>query len=137
MEFQCKLSSYLSRSFAPGYLALAALQAGNGNVELIGRLSRTLYITYFVHEGTNGRHDLAPSRISETALHAAAVRAKTGHGPSLSEAHERVIERVLLLHDEQLASTPSHQIVETEERLKCFLATDALSPLSPDDDGSA
>ncbi|WP_147394096.1 hypothetical protein [Paraburkholderia sp. BL23I1N1] len=131
------LPATISRDRTLGHhLALAALRAGNCNVELIGRLFRTLYIAYFVQEATSGPRDLAPFRISETALHSVAVCAKTGGGRPLSEADRRALEHVLLLHDEQLTAMPSHRIVEAEERLKRFLAADVLSPIAPDSDAT-
>ena len=132
------LPASISRDRSLGHhLALAALRSGNGSIELIGRLYRTLYIAYFIHEATDGRRDLAPFRISETVLQALAVRARTGDNLALSEPDGCALGHVLLLHDEQLAAIPLHRIVEAEERLKCFLATDALSPITPDDDRGA
>jgi hypothetical protein len=131
------LPASISRDRSLGHhLALVALRTGNGNVKLVGRLLRTLYIAYFVHEVSNGHHGLSPFRISDTALQANGVRARRGENLSLSAAEERAIEQVLLLHDDQLAAMPSHEIVGAEIRLKSFLATDTLSPIAPDDDRS-
>jgi len=133
-EMLLPLPANISRDRSLGHhLALAALQSGNGSVELIGRLFRTLYIAYFVYEATCGRRDLAPFRISETALQALAVRARTGDNLSVTEADGCALAHVLLLHDEQLAATPSHRVVEAEERLRCFLATEKMSPIAPAD----
>lgn len=132
------LPATISRQRSLGHhLALATLQAGKGNVDLIGRLFRTLYIAYFVHEATNGRSGLVTFRISEAALHAVVVRARAGGEWSLSDADRRALEHVLLLHDEQLLAIPSHRILEAEERLNSFLATDAMSPIVSDDDRDA
>jgi hypothetical protein len=116
------------------HLALAALRAGNCNIELIGRLFRAVYLAYFVHKTLNGHRSLAPFRISEAALHAIAACIKTAGDWSLPEADGRVLEHVLSLHDEQLSTTPSHRIARADDQLNIFLATDALSPIAPDDD---
>ncbi|MDP9650948.1 hypothetical protein [Paraburkholderia caledonica] len=119
------------------HLALAALRAGNCDIQLIGRLFRAVYVAYFVHEALNGQHSLAPFRTSEAALQAIATRIKAGGGWSLPESDHRVLEHVLSLHDEQLSTIPSHQIARADEQLNIFLANDALSPIAPDQDQDA
>lgn len=116
------------------HLALAALRSGNCNIELIGRLFRTVYLAYFIHETLNGRRALGPFRISEAALHAIAARIKAAGDWSLPEADGRTLAYVLSLHDEQLSTLPSHRIAQADEQLNIFLANDALSPIAPDDD---
>ena len=103
-------------------------------MELIGRLFRTVYLAYFVHATLNGRRSLEPFRISEAALHAIAVRIKAASDWSLGEGDGRALEQVLLLHDEQISTLPSHRITQADEQLNVFLATDALSPIAPSDD---
>lgn len=115
------------------HLALAALRSGNCNMELIGRLFRTVYLAYFIHAMLNGRRSLGPFRISEAALHAIAVCIKAASDWSLGEADGRALEHVLSLHDEQISTLPSHRITQAEEQLNVFLATDALSPIAPND----
>ncbi|MBB5466845.1 hypothetical protein HDG32_002963 [Paraburkholderia sp. CI2] len=116
------------------HVALAALRAGNCNIELIGRLFRAVYLAYFVHETLTGRRSLEPFRISEAVLHTVAARIKAAGDWSLPEADGRALECVLSLHDEQLSTLPSHRIAQADERLNIFLVTDALSPIAPDDD---
>lgn len=116
------------------HLALAALRSGNCNIELVGRLFRTVYLAYFIHETLNGRRALGPFRISEAALHAIAARIKAAGDWSLPEADGRTLAYVLSLHDEQLSTLPSHRIAQADEQLNIFLANDALSPIAPDDD---
>ncbi|WP_454872095.1 hypothetical protein [Paraburkholderia xenovorans] len=116
------------------YLAFAALRSGNCNIELIGRLFRTVYVAYFIHERLNGRRSLAAFRISEAALHAFAARIKAARNWSLTEADGRALAHVLSLHDERLSTLPSHRIAKADEQLNIFLSNDALSPVAPDDD---
>jgi len=116
------------------HLALAALRAGNCNIEPIGRLFRAVYIAYFVQEALNGHRFLAPFRIAEAALHAIAARIKAGGDWSLLEADGRALEHVLSLHDEQLSTIASHRIAQADGQLNIFLANNTLSPIAPDDD---
>jgi hypothetical protein len=44
-----------------------------------------------------------------------------------------VFERLLALHDSQLASAPLHKVFQAEERLRQFLAGNASSPVSEAD----
>lgn len=115
------------------HLALAALRSGNCNIELIGRLFRTVYLAYFIHQALNSRRSVAAFRISEAALHAIATRIKAASDWSLPEADGRALAHVLSLHDEQLSTLPSHRIAQADEQLNIFLANDALSPIAPGD----
>ncbi|WP_157693203.1 hypothetical protein [Burkholderia gladioli] len=103
------------------HLALAALRSGNCNIELIGRLFRTVYLAYFIHETLSARRSLRPFLICEAALHAIAACIKAAGDWSLSEADGRALEHVLSLHDEQLSTLPSHRIAQADEQLNIFL----------------
>lgn len=58
------------------HLALASLQAGNGTPDALSKVFQTIYLAYFVHEATVGRHDLDQFRAAEAAVVDCAVAGK-------------------------------------------------------------
>ncbi|WP_143135834.1 hypothetical protein [Burkholderia ubonensis] len=112
------------------HLALASLQTGNGSTDAIGKLFHAIYVAYFVHEATVRRRDLDVFRIAEAALHESAARGKASDVWEISDDGRAAIERVLLMHDQQLTNAPVHVISSAQERLDRFLTTDELSPIA-------
>jgi hypothetical protein len=51
----------------------------------------------------------------------------------LAEDTVPVFERLLALHDSQLASAPLHKVIDAEQRLRHFLAGTASSPVPETD----
>lgn len=116
------------------HLALVALRTGSGNLELIGRLFKAVFVSYFLHVEVNGCRDLERFRSAEAALHRSAIHTKAGQVCLLPDSDNGVLAQILTLHDQQLASLPSHLIVAARDRLNRFLMTDVLSPIAPEGD---
>ncbi|RQZ59627.1 hypothetical protein [Burkholderia sp. Bp9004] len=112
------------------HLALTSLQSGNGTADAISKVFQTIYLAYFVHEATVGRHDLDQFRVAEAAVAECAVAAKKTGAFEIPASGRAAVEHVLLMHDQQLASTPAHVIATAHVRLAQFVADDRLSPIA-------
>ncbi|KAG8148459.1 hypothetical protein [Burkholderia catarinensis] len=110
------------------HLALTTLKYGHGNLDVVGRLFRAIYVAYFVQDMTSRISDLSNFRAAEAALSQCAVRGKRDDVWLLSDDGHSAIETILLLHDQQLATARSHTVASAQERIATFLTTEALSP---------
>jgi hypothetical protein len=99
------------------HLALAALRRGQGNLELVGRLLKTVYLTYLVGGAGQGWADVEPFLTAEVALTASMMRARSDDRWRVDEADCASLETILALHDTQLASVPVHVIETAKLRL--------------------
>lgn len=111
-------------------LALTALKSGHGNLDFVGRLFRAIYLAYFVQDMTSRTHDVSDFCAAEATLSKCALRGKREDIWLLSDDEHSAIEKILLLHDQQLVNTPSHTVASAQERISRFLATDAPSPFT-------
>ena len=109
------------------HLALVAMRTGNGNVDQMSCLLKTVYLAWFMHDGATG-DDRGLFRDAESALECSATRAERGDGWTFSDGDSAAVERVLAVHDGQLASMPSHRYTAAWERLQRFITSDARSP---------
>ncbi|WP_141715789.1 hypothetical protein [Burkholderia ubonensis] len=89
-----------------------------------------IYVAYFVHEAIVGRRNLDVFRVADAALHESAARGKASDVWEISDDGSAAIERVLLMHDQQLTNAPVHIIASAQERPDRFLTTDELSPIA-------
>ncbi|WP_321965756.1 hypothetical protein [Burkholderia cepacia] len=114
------------------HLALASLQAGNGTPDALSKVFQTIYLAYFVHEATVGRHDLDQFRAAEAAVVDCAVAGKKIGIFEIPGEGRVAVEHILLVHDQQLASVPAHVIATAHVRLAQFVAAEKLSPIAPE-----
>lgn len=112
------------------HLALASLQSGSGTPDAVSKVFQTIYLAYFVHESTVGRHDLDQFRVAEAAVVECAVAGKKAGIFEIPAAGRAAVEHILLMHDRQLANVPAHLIATAHTRLAQFVATDKLSPIA-------
>ncbi|MBR7958857.1 hypothetical protein KDW41_00130 [Burkholderia vietnamiensis] len=112
------------------HLALASLQNGSGTADTISKVFQTIYLAYFVHEATVGRHDLDKFRMAEAAVVECAVAAKKTGAFEIPASGRASVEHILLMHDQQLANVPAHVIATAHVRLAQFIATEKLSPIA-------
>ena len=89
--------------------ALAAIRSGQGSMEVVIKLVRVLYLTWFIHDGARERPDAEVFREAEAALARTAKRAEQHQEWMLPDPDHRVLGDILALHDQQLASLPSHR----------------------------
>lgn len=110
------------------HLALAALRAGSGNGHLLSDLIRALYLAWYLHEAGFGtvRHAFFPE--AAKALESSAARATADDVWQVSPDEAAILERLLALLDEQLASTPVGVMLGAQRRLLRFATSDRKTP---------
>lgn len=112
------------------HLALVTMRAGHGNTDLMSTLLRAVYITCFLHEAAHGRGALEFFRQAEEVLTQSIRRAEREEGWSLTDADGLILEEILTVYDEQLASTPAHRVAAAHARLRRFSVSNQLSPIA-------
>jgi hypothetical protein len=126
------LSPARTRSISlQNHLALAAMRSGNGNVNQMSCLLKTVYLSHFLSDAVQTGIHLDAFRLCEAALQVSAASAPVGQGWTLPDDTHETLATILALHDQQLASVSAHQFATAWERLERFLASAARSPLPP------
>lgn len=115
------------------HLRLAAIRSGHGSQSVVMNLLRVLYLAYFMLADTHRQRDPDIFREGEAALCCAVTRAEQHQGWTLPEEDHGVLEQILTLHDQQLASAPYHRYLEAWDRLQRFMDSDAGSPIGRKD----
>lgn len=111
------------------HLALAAVCSGQGSDDQISCLLRAVYLAFFMREATRIGGDLELFRQAEDVLDECISRAERGEAWALHDDEHQAIERVLLLHDEQLAAIPQFRYVEAWGKLQRYMAGGFRSPI--------
>jgi hypothetical protein len=111
------------------HLALAACRDGHGNSHLFNELMRTVYVAWFMQQDGYGSEPVGRFKTAEHAVEAALELAHESNEWVLAEEAIPAFERLLALHDAQLAVAPLHKVIEAEHRLRRFLAGTAHSPV--------
>ncbi|WP_436967831.1 hypothetical protein [Burkholderia multivorans] len=88
------------------HLALATIRAGRGDFDQICCLIRGVYLAYFMRGETAAGDDVHPYRQAEAALDACIKRIEQNQRCLLLDHEQVVADRVLVLHDDQLAAVP-------------------------------
>ncbi|MCO4880999.1 hypothetical protein VOI32_33005 [Paraburkholderia caribensis] len=115
------------------HLALVACRNGHGNTHLFNELIRTAYVAWFLQQDGYGSEPAVTFKTAEHAVEAALELAHHSGEWVLAEDTICVFERLLALHDRQLATAPMHKVIDAQRRLRQFLAGTANSPV-PDTD---
>ncbi|RQH00631.1 hypothetical protein [Paraburkholderia dinghuensis] len=111
------------------HLALATVRAGHGNPDQLCRLLQVVYLAFYLREETAAGAEIDPYRRAEAALDACIRRVKH-HTPCLMlDLELAAVERVVVLHDQQLAGTSKHRYAQAWERLQRFIASQQRSPI--------
>lgn len=113
------------------HLALAAMRSGEGNVNQMSCLLKTVYLSHFLRDEVQTDIHLDVFRLCEVALEVSVASAQVGQGWTLPDDTHGTLETVLAPHDQQLASVSAHQFASAWERLERFLSSDTRSPLPP------
>ncbi|GJH36413.1 hypothetical protein CBA19CS91_26670 [Paraburkholderia hospita] len=96
------------------HLALATCRSGHGNNYLFNELMRTVYVAWFLQQAGYGNEPVALYKLAEYVVEAALTLAhESGEWP-LADAALPAFEKLLALHDSQLAAVPLHKVVDAE-----------------------
>ncbi|WP_175769874.1 hypothetical protein [Burkholderia cenocepacia] len=124
------LSSDKVRSLSlENHLALATVRAGRGEFDQICCLIRVVYLAYFMRGETAAGTDIEPYRRAEAALDVCIKRGEHDQPCLLLDHEQIVVERVLVLHDEQLAAVPKFRYLEAWDQLQRFVTGGTRSPI--------
>ncbi|WP_080970830.1 hypothetical protein [Burkholderia cepacia] len=111
------------------HLALATIGRGYGNVDLLLCLLKAVYVAFYLRDETPEGESDRPFQLAEAALERCIARAEQGEKWIMLDKDKVVIERVLLLHDEQLAATPAHRYIDALNKLHRFAIEGLTSPI--------
>ncbi|WP_246279326.1 hypothetical protein [Paraburkholderia ultramafica] len=114
------------------HLALDCWRRGHGNGHAINELIRATYMAWFLQRAGYGNE---PVELFKTAEYVAEITLAHAHESGQDEAWTldvhalAAFERLLALHDVQLATAPMHEFDAAERHLLTFLRGTARSPI--------
>ncbi|MBO7776106.1 hypothetical protein J6352_27590 [Burkholderia pseudomallei] len=111
------------------HMALAVVRSGNGDCDQVVCLLRVVYLAFYMRRETASGADLDLYRRAEAVLDACIARAERGEAWTLREDELADVERVLVVHDEQLAAIPKHRYLAAWDRLQRFVTGTGRSPI--------
>jgi hypothetical protein len=111
------------------HLAFATVRAGRGDSGQIVNVLRVVYLAFFLREQTASGAEIDLYRRAEAALDACIERAVQDERWLLLDHEQKAIERVLVVHDEQLAAVPRHCYLVAWDRLQRFVKSTTPSPI--------
>ncbi|WP_081077138.1 hypothetical protein [Burkholderia pseudomultivorans] len=111
------------------HMALAVVRSGNGDCDQVTCLLRVVYLAFYMRSETASGSDLGLYRRAESVLDACIARAELGEAWVLREDELGDVERVLVVHDEQLAAIPKHRYLAAWDRLQRFVMGGGRSPI--------
>ncbi|TDQ93027.1 hypothetical protein C7412_1097 [Paraburkholderia silvatlantica] len=111
------------------HLALSVVRAGAGDFEQMSCLLRAVYLAYFMRYETTAGMDPNVYRRAEAVMDHCIGRVERGETWTLESDEVAALERVLVLHDEQLAAVPLHRYQSAWERLQHFITSGQRSPI--------
>lgn len=109
------------------HLALAVLRDGRGAMEQLATLLNVVYIAYFLSDCRPD--DITPYTDAEAALNRCTRRAECGEPLTPDAGEATLLERVIAIHDAQLASVPAHRYLSAWEQLQRIPAEGMAWPL--------
>ncbi|WP_322066489.1 hypothetical protein [Burkholderia ubonensis] len=106
------------------HLALAALDTGRGDIATIVTLSNVLQLSVYLD--VSG--DLELFRHSEVALDECVARAGQGEPWMLTDEERTALKTLVVVHDRQLATVPTHRYLDALERAQRANTSDFRVP---------
>ncbi|MBO3036852.1 hypothetical protein J4764_09365 [Burkholderia pseudomallei] len=97
------------------HLASAAVRAGRGDLDRLCCLLRVVYLAFYMRGETANGMDLELYRQAEAPLNACIGRVEHGEPCLLLDQEQAAVERVLVLHDQQLAAVPKFRYLAQHE----------------------
>lgn len=99
------------------HLALAAMRAGAGSMDLAGELLKATYLAYFIGGFDADSHLLEACVAAELTIKASIAHAKMADEWYLDTKHAHYVEKMLCLQDAQLAKLPAGEVNAAARRL--------------------
>jgi hypothetical protein len=111
------------------HLSLATVRAGRGGTDQIINLLRVAYLAFYLGDETASGFDFDLYRKAEAALNVCIERAERGEKWLLLDHEQIAVERVLIVHDEQLAAVANHRYLAAWDRLQRFITSKRCLPI--------
>ena len=112
------------------HLALTGCGSATGSEHALNEVIRATYLSFLLWDGGYGEAEPRLFQEAEEILGAAVTRARGNAVWRLEECETPVIEKVLRLHDEQIAAVPTHIFLRAETRLAALLRAEmSKSPI--------
>jgi hypothetical protein len=114
------------------HLALDCWRRGHGNGRVVNELLRVIYIAWFLQRAGYGEEPIEIFKTAECIAEIALIKAHDSgqcDAWSLDEDLLLSFERILALHDAQMATVPLHRYDDAERSLLAFLRGAAPSPI--------
>ncbi|WP_343669478.1 hypothetical protein [Paraburkholderia heleia] len=111
------------------HLALATVRAGHGNLDQMCCLLCVVYLAFYLRGEMVDGDNVEPYRRAEAALESSITRMERQEPCLMRDQELAVVERLLVLHDRQLAGMPKHRYVLAWEQLQRFIASQQRSPI--------
>lgn len=112
------------------HLALATVRGGRGDLDQVSCLVRVVYLAFYLRDATSTGSDFDLYQRAEAALNACVTRADRGERCLLLDHELATVERILIIHDEQLAAIPWHRYLTAWERLQRYIVAGKRSPIA-------
>jgi hypothetical protein len=110
------------------HLALATVATGYSNADMVARLLKAFYMAFYLRDEAL----LSDDRVfhhAQAALERCIGRTGQGEIGAMPDEDKAAIGRILLLHDAQLATTPSHRYLAALEKLNRLALMGLKSPI--------
>ncbi|WP_176000859.1 hypothetical protein [Burkholderia vietnamiensis] len=108
------------------HMALAVVRSGSGDCDQVVSLLRVVYLAFFMRSEAASGSDLNLYRRAEAVLDACIARAE----PWMLQPSEAAdVERLLVVHDAQLAAVPKHRYLAAWDQLQRFVTGTGRSPI--------
>lgn len=112
------------------HLALATVRSGRGDLDQVSCLLRVVYLAFYLRDATAAGADFDLYRRAEAALDACVTHAEQGERCLLLDHELATVERILVVHDEQLAAIPWHRYLDAWKRLQHYIVGGKRSPIA-------
>ncbi len=113
------------------HLALATIARGHANVDLMVCLLKAVYTAFYLRDESPLGADAPEFQRAEAALSRCIARAERGETWAMLDRDKTAIERILVLHDEQLGAVPTHRYLTALDKLSRFAVEGMQSPIPP------
>ncbi|CAJ3199813.1 Uncharacterised protein [Burkholderia pseudomallei] len=94
-------------------------------------LLKAVYTTFYLRDQTPSGVDNRSFQLAEAALERCIACAERGETWSMLDTDKAAIGRILVLHDEQLATEPTHRYLTALDKLNRFALDGLKSPIPP------
>ncbi|WP_258170729.1 hypothetical protein [Burkholderia cepacia] len=112
------------------HLALATVRGGHGDLDQVSCLVRVVYLAFYLRETTSAGANFDLYQRAEAALNACVTRAEQGERCLLLDHELATVERILVVHDEQLAAVPWHRYLDAWKQLQHYIVAGKRSPIA-------